>query len=207
MTAARVFLAMILASGLTACATAPVSNTPARVELTNVVSTSAETPNVAAAPTTTTQKGWHVEDVRVWVPSDLKVSEANLYMPKADIVWREDPFGDRRAQVSAIIDDATTAAVAGLEGGEGVFIDIKVERFHALTQKAHASIGGTHDISFSVTIRDANTEAELVAPFPVHIVLKAPGGQKAIEAEMRGETQKVVISRGITETMRKYLGT
>lgn len=33
---------------------------------------------------------WRVEAVRVNVPDTLTVSEANLYLPKSDIVWRED---------------------------------------------------------------------------------------------------------------------
>jgi hypothetical protein len=204
---ATAILALVMATGLSACATVPDQATttaqtmPHRVQVTNVVSTSA---------TETTRppqnKGWHVEDVRVSVSESLKVSEANLYEPKADIVWREDPFGDRRQQVGALIASATTEAVAGLEGGAGVYLDIEVKRFHALTQKARATIGGTHDIEFEVCIRDARTNEELVKPFPVHIKLKAYGGQKAIEAEMRGETQKVRISREITSVMKKYLG-
>jgi len=46
----------------------------------------------------------------------------------------------------------------------------------------------------------------LVDPVPIEIKLKAFGGQKAIDAEMRGDTQKVRISREIASVMRQYLG-
>ncbi|MCB1368409.1 MAG: hypothetical protein KDK00_11640 [Rhodobacteraceae bacterium] len=149
---------------------------------------------------------WHVKDVRVNVPESLTVSEANLFLPGSDIVWREDPYGDRRRQVSDILDLAISQATLGMNGGEPVYIDINVKRFHALSQKARATIGGQHTIIFEVCIRDAATETELIEPFPVEIKLKALGGQKAIDAEMRGETQKVRITREVTSVMRRYLG-
>ena len=150
--------------------------------------------------------GWYVREVRVNVPETLKVSEANLYLPKADIVWREDPFGDRRAQVRRIVEMAASQAAIGLEGEAPAVLDIKLKRFHALSQKARATVGGVHRIDFDVTLRDAGTGAALAEPFPVEIRLKAYGGQRAIEAEMRGETQKLRISREITAALRRYLG-
>ncbi len=149
---------------------------------------------------------WHVEDVRVSVPDTLTVSEANLYLPNSDIVWREDPHGDRRAQVKNIIDLAVSQAAIGLDGNAPVFLDIELVRFHALSQKARATVGGFHTITFNVTIRDVETNVELIDAFPVEISLKALGGQKAIDAAMRGETQKVRITREITSVMRQYLG-
>jgi hypothetical protein len=149
---------------------------------------------------------WRVKEVRVNVSSDLSVSEANLYLPDSDIVWREERHGDRRLQVKNIVDLAVSQAALNMAGGEPVFIDIDVKRFHALSQKARATIGGQHTILFDVTVRDVATNSALVDPFPVEIKLKAFGGQKAIDAEMRGETQKVRISREITSVMRTYLG-
>ncbi len=149
---------------------------------------------------------WHIKDVRVTVPETLTVSEANLYLPNSDIVWREDPHGDRRAQVRDIIDLAVSQAAMNLNGNSPVYLDIDVKRFHALSQKARVSVGGIHSIIFEVCIRDVDTNVELVDPFPVEIKLKALGGQKAIDAEMRGETQKVRITREITAVMKQYLG-
>lgn len=150
--------------------------------------------------------GWRVENVRVNVPVALTVSEANLYLPKSDIVWREDPHGDRRVQVKNIIDMAVSQAALGMDGPESVYLDIELKRFHALSQKARATVGGQHTVQFVVSVRDVATESVLIEPFPVEIKLKAYGGQKAIDAEIRGETQKVRISREITSVMRTYLG-
>lgn len=150
---------------------------------------------------TTTGGNWHVQEVRVNVPETLSVSEANLYVPPSDIVWREDPYGDRRAQVKAIIDLSVQQAFVGMQGAQAVIVDIDLKRFHALSQKARVSVGGVHNIQFDVTVRDAETGMQLLDTFPVEASLKAYGGQAAIDAEIRGETQKVRISRHITEVM------
>lgn len=42
-------------------------------------------------------RGWRLAGVRVSVPKTLTVSEAKKLLPNADIVWREDPPGDRHA--------------------------------------------------------------------------------------------------------------
>lgn len=149
---------------------------------------------------------WYVEDVRVSVPQSLRVSEENLYLPDADIVWREDPFGDRREQVRVIVDMGASQAVLGLDGKEPVYLDIEVKRFHALTQKARATTGGHHAVTLEVTIRDVDTDVVIVDPFEVAFRLPAYGGRKAIQAEMRGETQKVRIIREINSVMRSKLG-
>jgi hypothetical protein len=44
-----------------------------------------------------------VNDIKVNVSRELRVSEAELYYPVADIVWRGDVRGDRYEQVSAIL--------------------------------------------------------------------------------------------------------
>lgn len=148
---------------------------------------------------------WHVQEVRVNVPETLTVSEANLYLPPSDIVWREDPHGDRRLQVKNIMDMAVSQAAISMTGGEPVYLNIDLKRFHALSQKARATVGGQHTITFIVGVHDVATDVPLIEPFPVEIKLKAFGGQKAIDAEIRGETQKVRISREITSVMRMYL--
>lgn len=122
---------------------------------------------------------WHIQDVRVNVSETLKVSEAHLYLPDADIVWREDPFGDRRAQVKNIIDMAASQAVLNMDGTNPVYLDIEVKKFHALSQKARATVGGRHWIQLEICIRDVTTDVELVDPIPIDIKLKAFGGRKA----------------------------
>ena len=192
---------LLSATLLRACASIPtLGNAP----LEKIPAGAVSTQNLIKSSRSLT---WNIKDVRVNVPSSLSVSEANFYIPKADIVWRGDPYGDRRRQVSDLIDLAVSQAVLGLEGNQPVFLDIRLERFHALSQKARATVGGVHNIQFDVTVRDVETGITLAGPTPVSIHLKAYGGQKAIEAEMRGETQKRRISKEITSVMRYYLGT
>ena len=49
---------------------------------------------------------WQVTEITVIVPETLSVSEANSIKPRADIVWREDPLGNRHAQVQAVVQEA-----------------------------------------------------------------------------------------------------
>ncbi len=170
--------------------------------LTKVTNVSA---SVVRSRKSTRSVHWTVQDVRVNVPQTLKVSEANSLMPAADIVWRGDPYGDRRAQVREIIDLAVSQAALSLHGPEPVYIDIDLKKFHALSQKARATIGGWHTVKFTVHVRDAASGADVIQPFPIDIELPAYGGQKAINAEMRGLTQKLRIEREITRVMRKRL--
>lgn len=199
MSKTKILLAVAAATFLGACnQVATTRNAPIEaLPKSNVVSMGVKSSQSVA---------WRVEKVRVSVPDTLSVSEANLYLPKSDIVWREDPHGDRRVQVRNIIDLAVSQAALGMDGGEPVYLDIELKRFHALSQKARATVGGQHTVQFVVSVKDVATNMVLIEPFPVEIKLKAYGGQKAINAEMRGETQKVRISREITNVMRTYLG-
>jgi len=208
----KVLSAIALMATLGACNTvgtsrnAPLEKLP---ELDKIETVSASVETKSSRTTTirksTAAQSWRVQDVRVNVPESLSVSEANLYFPGTDIVWREDRFGDRRAQVASIVDLAVSQAAIGMTGNNPVYLDIELKRFHALTQKARASVGGTHSIQFDVIVRDVEGNP-LIRKFPVEIKLKAYGGSKAIAAEMRGETQKVRITREIARVMRKRLG-
>jgi uncharacterized protein DUF6778 len=190
---------------LGACATSPVTRAAPLETLPTGIS-DIENSSITDV-TSVAEANWFVQAVRVNVPDSLSVSEANLYLPGTDIVWREDPYGDRRAQVRRILELATSQAAISMEGSDAVYLDIDLKRFHALSQKARATVGGWHTIDFDVTVRDATTDAVVVESTPVKIRLRAFGGQKAIDAEIRGETQKVRISREITSVMRQYLGT
>jgi Family of unknown function (DUF6778) len=146
-----------------------------------------------------------VNSVTVRVPRSLKVSEANRFLPSGDIVWREDPIGDRYAQVQKIFEDAMTRGVAPLNGPVGVDIEVQVLRFHALTEKARYTVGGVHSITFDLAIRDSET-GELVVPVrTVRADLDAFGGKQALAAEARGQTQKVRISDHLAEVIRQEL--
>ena len=136
---------------------------------------------------------WNVRSVEVLVPHSLRVSEANMYFPLADIVWRGDARGDRYAQVDAIVTEAATRATKGMTQGTPVTVEITMKRFHALTEKARYSFGGKYGVKFDLTLRDAQSGAVL-AQRPVSAGHPASGGQKAMDEEERGLTEKVVIT-------------
>ncbi len=137
---------------------------------------------------------FNVTDVRVNVPRTLEVSEANTFKPKADIVWREDPLGDRYQQVEVILQAAFERGVTTLNEGRDVVLDIQLHEFHALTQRTRYTYGGTHAIRFSLTVLDGTTGAVLEPARVIQADLKAFGGGEALAAEARGETQKVRIT-------------
>lgn len=144
---------------------------------------------LAQAPATS----FKVQDVRISVPDTLSVSEANVYYPTADIVWRGDVYGERHQQVEAIFEEAMTRGLNGLNGSRAIFVDIEVKRFHSLTERARYTVGGVHSISFMMTLRDVQTGAIIGKPQLVNGDLKAYGGKRAVANEHRGLTQKVRI--------------
>lgn len=148
-----------------------------------------------------------IDAVHVSVPRSLKVSERNSYLPFGDIVWREDPIGDRHAQVAVIMQEALTKGVAGLNGPVHANLNVRVTRFHALTEKARYTTGGVHSISFDMILSDPKTGEILVPSHTMDIDLEAFGGQQALAAEARGLTQKVRISDYVAEAIRQELTT
>lgn len=146
-----------------------------------------------------------VNSVIVSVPRSLKVSERNAYLPGGDIVWREDPIGDRHKQVQTIVQDAIVQGVSPLSGPVKVDVQVMVTRFHALTEKARYTTGGVHSIKFELAITDPST-GELMLPIrTVKADLDAFGGQQALQAEARGLTQKVRITNHLAEVIRQEL--
>ena len=154
-------------------------------------------------------RGWRVADVRVSVPDTLRVSEAKTILPAADIVWREDPPGDRRAQVGRIVGDAARAAAAPLRGGRPVVLDITLRRFHALTFEAETRLRGgigVHDIRFAATVRDARTGEVLAGPEEINADLPAFSGVQMVELRLQGQTQKSQISAHLRKVFAGWLG-
>ncbi|SIS90703.1 hypothetical protein SAMN05421759_10619 [Roseivivax lentus] len=139
------------------------------------------------------------------VPQSLKVSEANAYIPRGDIVWRGEPRGDRYGQVKAIFDDSLRASATQLTEGVPVNVKIVVRRFHALTEKARYTTGGVHNIVFDVAIFHA-VSGELLRPVKtVRADLKAYGGAAAIAADAAGQTQRVRITGHLAQTFLEEL--
>lgn len=160
---------------------------------------------IAGAALTVASAPFEITDVKVIVPEYLVVSEADVYLPYADIVWREDPLGDRRQQVGAILEDALRKGTAGLKGQRKVILAAEVEMFHALTDKARATFGGKHNVQFDYVLIDAETGVPVTAPKRVDASLKAYGGRRAYEAMRAGQTQKVRITNHVAEVIRKEL--
>lgn len=135
---------------------------------------------------------WQVQEIIISVPDSLTVSEANSIKPRSDIVWREDPIGDRHQQVQALIAEAMEFALRPLaeEGTTLITVELEVIRFHALTERARYTIGGEHEIEFMFTVRDAETGAALTGPIPVDLTFRALGGSRAIAAEREGIFQR-----------------
>lgn len=191
----KILAALAISGMVSACATAPQP-----VELANGA------PAFAAADTDIQEMpAYRVTDINVRVPRSLTVSEANRYYPSSDIVWREDPLGDRHAQVQAIFEDAMARGTKDMDGIVPVELDIEVLRFHALTEKTRYTIGGVHSITFEWSVRNAETGLALGAPKVVEADLVGFGGQRAIEAEQKGHTQKVRITGHLSNVIRTEL--
>ncbi|RKT30384.1 hypothetical protein BXY70_2373 [Roseovarius halotolerans] len=158
-------------------------------------------PEPAAVP-----RSVDVRNIRVSVPAELKVSEANMYLPAGDIVWREDPLGDRHAQVKAIFETAMQRGVDALPHGQvPVDLNIEVTRFHALSEKARYTVGGRHTLHFVMQLSDPETGAPYGPPRAIKANLKALGGQTALEAESKGITQKVRITEHLAQVIGEEL--
>ncbi len=153
-------------------------------------------------------RGWRVADVRVAAPETLTVSEARVLAPNADIVWREDPPGDRRAQVAAVVRNAAQRGARGLHGNRPVFIDVTITRFHALTFEAEtrATHAGVHNIAFVAQVVDARTGAVLAGPDRIEAALPALAGTEMTAARLRGESQRSQITAHLEAVFAGWLG-
>lgn len=193
----RLSVPAVLALGLalSACApTSPVARGSAGQDLTLATSG----PRYAAPR-------YKVEAVDITVPHSLKVSEANTYLPMADIVWRGDPHGDRYAQVAGILADGLRAGTIKMTEGRPVQVEIVLTRFHALTEKARYTFGGNHAIHFDLTVRDVASGAVIDGPRRVIADVKASGGARAIAEEQAGRTQRVVIVERLAQVIQSEL--
>ena len=154
-------------------------------------------------------RAWRLAEVRVDVPRTLVVSEAKSLLPTADIVWREDPLGDRYAQVDKIMTDAITRGADGLRGPRAVIIDVTVTRFHALTFEAELrpQNWGVHNIRFTARVLDARTGEVLVPATDIRAELPALAGTQMREARRQGVTQKSMITNHVAKTVAGWLGT
>lgn len=194
----RLIAVLGLGLGVSACANVETATRNAPLDLPTVTELE---PEVVIAPSIS------VTGYNIRVPDSLRVSEAELFYPLGDIVWRGDPMGDRYAQVEAIFEASVLRSIEGLEGVVPVVLDIEVLRFHGVTNKARYTIGGVHSIKFNLTLRDPESGAILVPTQLVEANLKANGGQRAIMADRKGQTQKVRITGHLAAVLQDVLST
>ena len=146
-----------------------------------------------------------VQEVIVTVPSELRSSEANVYYPLADIVWRGDVLGNRHEQVRTILRDAAEKATARMTTGPAAVVEITLNRFHSVTEKTRFSVGGVHNISYTLTVRDALTGDVLDGPRDIVADAPAVGGVRALAEDAAGRTMKVVITERLIQSLRAEL--
>jgi hypothetical protein len=203
----RALALLVLGVTLSACATADAVSRNAQVQSVPQARTqliSVPTPPEALSGARVASPV-RIENVIVNVSQRLLVSEANSYLPSADIVWRGEPSGDRHAQVKDIFETAMITGAQTLDGERPVDLLINVRRFHALTEKARYTVGGVHSMVFDLALADPVT-GDLIEPWrEVRADLKAFGGQQAVDAEARGETQKVRITAFLAEVLREEI--
>ncbi len=153
-----------------------------------------------------TVRDYDVIGLSVTVPRSLEVSEANVYYPGSDIVWRGDPPGDRYEQVRSIFETGMGRGIRALNGSRKVKVAVEVRRFHSVTEKARYSVGGVHSIRFVLTVFDASTGQVIEGPRLVSADLNAFGGEQAIAADRAGQTQKVRVTDHLARVIRQQLG-
>lgn len=150
---------------------------------------------------------WRLSSVQVTAPRTLVVSEAETFLPNADIVWREDTRGDRYTQVEKIMRDAITKGASGLHGSRPVIIRATMTRFHAMTFLAETKApGGTHDVEFNLSISDARSGEVLYGPTHIEASLPAMTGDQMVRARLAGQSQKSQITAHVAATIRGLLG-
>lgn len=147
-----------------------------------------------------------IRNVNADAPRMLTSTEENRFKPRADIIWREEPFdGDRHSQVAKIVHEAGHMAVIGLEGDLELTLDIEILRFHALTQITRYTVGGSHSVELLLRLSNTATGELVVPAWAISTELPAYGGQKAVEAEIAGLTQRSRIRQHLASLIRHEL--
>ena len=152
-------------------------------------------------------RNWDVVGVNVFTPRELTVSNRNSLAPNADIVWHGEPFGDRRAQVAAIVEDGIEAGTASMNGDQSVTISATVVHFHAVTPQAVSRAPrAVHNIRFAIRAFDSATGEPLTPLEVISADLEAYTGAAAVAAAVEGQTQRVRIVDHIARVTRGWLG-
>ena len=208
---ARIAVGLVMMAGVSACGSvgkAPFEPLPDVAEMHRAAMSPVEmNDTVHAAPDTTLPafEPMRLVSYTVSIPEELRVSEANLYYPMADIVWRGDPKGNRKQQVGTIFAESLNRAERQQQEGRAVMAEIEVQKFHSLTEKTRFTVGGMHSINFALTLKDVQTGETLVAKEKVKANLKAFGGRRAMEAEAQGLGMKERIQQHLARVIAAEL--
>lgn len=205
MVKAKVLFGIGFALVLGACQSTDMASRGAASAPSVTLATQGRAVEVPAGAPTVMQAQYDVADVRISVPRTLRVSEANVYYPIADIVWRAEPRGDRHRQVAAIWQEAMAKGTQGMTKGPRVIVEVEVTRHHCLTEKTRYTVGGTHSLHFTLTVRDAASGQVIEGPRAIVADTKAAGGQRAIAEEQAGLTQRVVVVDRLAQVIRREL--
>ena len=189
----KIVVGLCLTLGLIACSPAEM---PSRGL--NIASPAVSGVSAQAATALTL---YNVVSHTVSVPRSLLVSEADVYLPIADIVWHGDPAGDRHEQITAIFDAAVAQSTQDMTVGRAVEVAVEVQKFHALTPKTRATLGGNFAMHFYLTVYDAATHEVLDGPRMIVADTRASGGVRALREEQQGITQKSVITARLVEVI------
>lgn len=201
----KTLLALGLLLGLSACAGTEPATRSAMMENLTIASQGGPMPQTLPEGGALLAPKYEVTGFKIIVPRTLKVSEANTFKPRADIVWHGDPAGDRYQQVGDILTAAATRATTGMGEGRSVTLEIALTKFHGVTEKTRYTIGGMHEMRFDLTVRDAATGEVLDGPRQIVADVRAAGGERALAEEAAGFTQKVVVTNRLTEVLRREL--
>lgn len=161
-------------------------------------------------PVTEAAANWRFAGVTVMVPQDLTVSESNdVFVPNADIVWQEEPLGDRRTQVRKIMEEGIAHGARGLRGRTPVRFVVVMQKFHSINKKSIYSAppdSGVENIDYSITVVDARSGATLL---PAQLIREEfPGlvGDKYFAALNAGQTERMRIVAHVSQTIAGWLG-
>jgi hypothetical protein len=147
---------------------------------------------------------YRVVDVKVEVPTALSSSEQNGIKPRVDILWQEDPAGDRHAQVRDLMTAALEEGVTGLDGSRDVVLEVVMTRFHALTKRTRYTFGGEHEVWMFVAVRDAKT-GELLEPARRIGFDHGISAAQALENDAQGLNQRLEITALVKDMIRHEL--
>jgi len=199
MTLFRVSLMLAAAAMLSACAGGDIVSRNALANSALLSSKDVETH--APVPL---NPSYRVVDVKVEVPTALSSTEQNGIKPRVDILWQEDPAGDRHAQVRDLMTAALEEGVSGMNGSRDVVLDVVMTRFHALTKRTRYSLGGEHEVWMFVAVRDAETGTLLEPARRIGFDHRI-SAEQALENEAQGLNQRLEITALVKDMIRHEL--